>query len=48
MARLEHIYLSNNVLLNYVFFKDKVEGKIEKVGGNIGKAIFYNWHGWAY
>jgi hypothetical protein len=40
--------LSKNVLLNNSAIKATVERKNDKVGGNLGKKIFYDWYGWTY
>jgi hypothetical protein len=42
------IYLSKIVLLNNFTIKATVKWKIEKVGGKLGKKIFYNWDGRAH
>jgi hypothetical protein len=40
--------MSSNLLLNNRAIIDTVKGKNDKVGGKLGKKIFYNWYGRAH
>jgi hypothetical protein len=43
-----HFSLSKKVRLNNLVFHATVKWKIDKVGGNLGKKIFYDWDGGTY